>query len=103
MYIERECREKRGGGRVSNASAVAGSEGNSSSDNFDWVPSAEPTAEFLAEVEEECERLLESLDDVRLRKLARLKLIGFTNREISSRMEISLRSVERKLRVIRTV
>ena len=51
----------------------------------------------------EAQELLEALADDELRSIALLKLMEFTNPEIASNLEISLRSVERKLRLIRTI
>jgi len=47
--------------------------------------------------------LLDSLADDELQRLAIDKLDGFTNREISERFGISLRSVERQLQLIRRI
>ena len=51
----------------------------------------------------EAQELLEVLADDQLRSIALLKLMEYTNPEIASSLEISLRSVERKLRLIRTL
>jgi DNA-directed RNA polymerase specialized sigma24 family protein len=51
-------------------------------------------------VAEECRRLLGRLDDD-LRALALLKMEGYTNEEIASRLGRSRATVERKLRLIR--
>jgi DNA-directed RNA polymerase specialized sigma24 family protein len=60
----------------------------------------EPTPEFAAQVTEEYQRLIELLDD-ELRAIAVAKLEGLTNQEISSRRNCSLRTVERRLHLIR--
>ena len=68
-------------------------------------PSADfkPTNEFLAVMNQQCRRLFEALPDPSQHKVARLKLEGFTNQQIADRLQISLRSVERKLNLIREI
>lgn len=61
----------------------------------------EPTPEFAAEVAEECEALLERLEDNTLRTIALLKLEGYSNDEIAERLQCTRRSVQRKLARIR--
>jgi DNA-directed RNA polymerase specialized sigma24 family protein len=60
----------------------------------------EPTPQFAAEVAEQVERLLGLLDDD-LRKVAVMKLEGFTNDEIADRFGVVERSIARKLARIR--
>jgi RNA polymerase sigma factor (sigma-70 family) len=61
----------------------------------------EPSAEFAASVWEGANQLLDELGDETLRNVAKLKLEGYTNREITQQLDISLTGVERKLRMIR--
>ena len=63
----------------------------------------EPTPEFAAQVAEECQRLLDRLGDAGLREVALMKMEGHTNEEIAAQLNCGLRSVERKLRLIRGV
>jgi DNA-directed RNA polymerase specialized sigma24 family protein len=64
-------------------------------------PGPAPTPEFVAMVDEECERLLQALGDEELRRIAVWKLEGLTNEEIAERMSCITRTVERKLKRIR--
>ena len=50
---------------------------------------------------EECRRLLDRLGNPELRELAVWKMEGYTNDEIAAKISRSLRTVERKLRLIR--
>jgi DNA-directed RNA polymerase specialized sigma24 family protein len=50
---------------------------------------------------EERQRLLELLDDPDLEALAVAKMEGYTNEEIAERFGCSVRTVERRLRLIR--
>ena len=63
----------------------------------------DPTPEFAADVVQECESLLGNLDDEVLREIAMMKLEGYTNDEISEKLQCATRSVERKLKRIRAI
>ncbi len=65
------------------------------------IASAEPTPEFAALVADEARRLFESLADDSLREVVRFRLEGFSNDEIAKALDCGLRTVERKLAVIR--
>lgn len=60
-----------------------------------------PSPEFLASLREEHERLLAQLRDESVREVALLKMDGYGNAEIADRLGVSIRSVERKLKLIR--
>ena len=60
----------------------------------------EPTPQFAAQVTEEYQRLIALLDEDQ-RAIAIAKLEGLTNPEIAARINRSLRTVERKLQLIR--
>ena len=98
--MRREGRLKRGGGQVRGESIFEGM-GTSIPGGIDQVLRTQPTPEFLAMVDEEHHRLLESLRDDQLRKVAVLRMEGYSNEEIASELEMSVRSVERKLKLIR--
>ncbi len=61
----------------------------------------EPTPEEAAEVADECQRLLNLLDEPELRQIALLKVEGYTNEEIATRLDCVPRTIERKVRRIR--
>jgi DNA-directed RNA polymerase specialized sigma24 family protein len=67
------------------------------------VTGPEPTPAFAAQVSEECRRLLGCLASPDLEAIAQWKLEGYTNEEIADRLGRSLGTVERKLRLIRTI
>jgi len=94
--VQRESRQKRGGGRLpgfelSDEQARQLAIGN------------EPTPEFAAQFAEEFRRLLGRLGEDSLRRAALLKFEGHSNAEIAEELDCSLRSVERKLQVIRSI
>jgi DNA-directed RNA polymerase specialized sigma24 family protein len=96
-----EGRQKRGGNAVLGEADLAGPSG--SGEGLDHFLGREPTPEFAAQLAEECQRLLESLPEAELRSVAVWKMEGETNEEIARRLGCALRSVERKLRVIRSL
>ena len=93
----RQRRQERGGGRAAPEADRAGPEG----DRLDHLAGAAPTPEFAALVAEEYRRRLEALPEEALRRVAVLKLEGYSNREIAGRIGLGLRSVVRKLDRIR--
>src|SRR5436309_1207188 len=67
------------------------------------LPGREPGPDFACQVAEECRRRLEVLDDPQLRDVARWKMEGYTNHEIARKLGCVETTVERKLRVIRSI
>jgi DNA-directed RNA polymerase specialized sigma24 family protein len=90
-------RHKRGGGRIRVASDL------SEDGALAQVLGREPRPEFAAQVEEEYRRLLDLLEDDDLRHIAVWKMEGESNDEIARRLGRGLRTVERKLGVIRAI
>jgi DNA-directed RNA polymerase specialized sigma24 family protein len=95
-----EGRQKRGAGRVVDEGALAGAD-PMGDDFLAQVVGNEPTPEFAAMVTDEYRRLFGSLADESLRVVALLKLEGHSNEEIAKSLDCGLRTVERKLEVIR--
>jgi DNA-directed RNA polymerase specialized sigma24 family protein len=95
-----EGRQKRGGGRVVDEGALAGADPGGD-DFLAQVVGNEPTPEFAAMVTDEYRRLFGGLADESLRVVALLKLEGHSNEEIARSLDCGLRTVERKLEVIR--
>jgi DNA-directed RNA polymerase specialized sigma24 family protein len=88
---------KRGGGRRED-------QPSSPSDDFlalEEIVGTEPDPAFAAQLADEFQILLGRLADDRLREIALLKLEGHTHEEISSRLACSVRSVNRRLTLIR--
>ena len=98
-HLRHEGRQKRGGGLVVRESDLGNGEAP-----FDLaqVIGRSPTPEVLAALEEEYDRLLSLLRDDQLRRVAALRIEGWQVSEISTELNISVRSVERKLRLIRS-
>jgi DNA-directed RNA polymerase specialized sigma24 family protein len=62
---------------------------------------AQPGPEFVAAFNDSLTIALTRLNDEKTREVAMLKLEGHENREIADQLDLSLSSVERKLRIIR--
>jgi DNA-directed RNA polymerase specialized sigma24 family protein len=95
-HLKRDAaRQKRGGGGWPAAGAQE--------PDLEQILDAGPTPELAAQMEEESQRLLDGLGDEELRAVALWKMEGYTNEEIARRLSCGLRSVGRKLRVIRAI
>ena len=101
----RELAEKRGGGEVLGESAIGPSHQDESAiPGVAQLAGNEPTPEFAFQVVEELELRLRALAVApELRQIALDKLEGYTNLEISQRLKMSVRSVERQLSMIRKI
>jgi DNA-directed RNA polymerase specialized sigma24 family protein len=97
----REGRKRRGGGRVKGESVLGGAGSAEEHGGLAEIIGDGPTPEFAAMMVEECQRLLDRLDDADLEALAVAKMEGYTNEEIAERLGCSVRTVERRLRLIR--
>ena len=101
MHRLRDARAlKRGGGKVRGESAIVSSDSNPAG-GINQIIGTEPTAEFAARVSDEAEELLDLLPDAEMRRLAILKMEGYSNKEIALKLECGLRTVERRLGLIR--
>lgn len=92
---------KRGGGLVRGDSGFRGPGGDADAVAIEQVVGREPTADFAAEVAEDCERLLAELPTDDLREVALMKMAGHTSEEIADRTGSSRRTVSRRLGLIR--
>ena len=103
--IRRHLAVKRGGGEVRGESALAGGavSDQSAQIGMNGVPGPEPTAEFAAMAVEQYRRLLDALKSDELRSIAIAKMDGHSNEEIAAELDLSLRSIERKLGLIRSI
>ena len=81
--------------------SVLGKAESTDAQGFAQVIGDAPTPEFAAQVAEEYQRLLATLEDEELRVLAVARMEGYTNTEIAGRLDCSLRTVERQLHLIR--
>jgi DNA-directed RNA polymerase specialized sigma24 family protein len=102
--IQLNNRLKGGGGKVRGESVFIAKDGSlSEAPGIDNVFGSELTPELKAVIAEQTDRLLDSLGDAELSKIALLKMDGFTNEEIAVQLNCSRATVERKLRLIRRI
>lgn len=101
-HVRRETAQKRGGGRVLSEAGIGGDTGESEAFTLDYLIGDEPTPDFLISMDEENRRLLGLLRDDHLRHIAMRRLEGYSVREIADHLDLSTRSIERKLKLIRT-
>src|SRR5262245_38441551 len=71
--------------------------------DVETVPADDPPPEFAALVEDLIRDLFGRLPTEELRRLARLRLEGWSNLEIADQLEVSVRTVERKLQLIQAI
>ena len=86
---------------VGESQCDAAEAGESGSGGMERFADVEPTPDFVAEMAEQYDRLLDILGDETLRQTARWKLEGYTNEEIAGKLGCVTRTVERKLDMIR--
>jgi DNA-directed RNA polymerase specialized sigma24 family protein len=97
----RQLRQKRGGGQVRPASDF---DDHDDDDNLlARAVGSEPTPEFAVMVAEEYRRLLDRLGDDVLRKVAILRMEGYTTDAIADRLGCARRTVARQLALIRRI
>ncbi len=94
--IRHETRRKRGGPLDARGPAAAPEE-------LEQVIGREPTPEFALLLAEQWQRLLDLLGDDALRAVALWKMEGYTVEEIAARLGCVPRTIERKLRMIRSL
>jgi DNA-directed RNA polymerase specialized sigma24 family protein len=97
--IKHQMAAKRGGGKTRGESVFRGVDGPHPM-GIEQIAADEPSAEFADGVFNTCSELLTGLDDS-LRKIALLKIEGYTNVEIAKELGIATRSITRKITLIR--
>jgi DNA-directed RNA polymerase specialized sigma24 family protein len=94
--VEYEHRQKR-------RRPAAGPQAAAEAPDLEQILGREPSPEFAAQVAEECQALLRRLGDPELQAVAVWKMEGYTHEEIAAKLGCVPRTVERKLRVIRSL
>jgi DNA-directed RNA polymerase specialized sigma24 family protein len=98
--VHHERRAKRGGGRVLDEGALTADSGAATP--LGRVEGPAPDPAFVALMADECRRLLDRLKDPELRTVALWKMEGYTIEEIADKLGCVPRTVDRRLRLIRT-
>jgi DNA-directed RNA polymerase specialized sigma24 family protein len=97
-----ERREIRGGGRVRGEATLNGSRPESGEQGLARVAGDAVSPEFAVMMADQCRRLLGRLDP-HLQTIALAKMEGYGNDEIALRTQRSLRTVERRVQLIRRI
>lgn len=100
--VRYQTRKKRGGGNVLGESAL-GQDEQSEVAGLSRFLSREPTPDDAAELADQLDTLLAMLNDETLRVIALHKLRGLTSEEIAGSLQVSTRTVDRKLKLIRAM
>ena len=98
-YLRHTYAKKRGGGEGGEA-ALAG-EHDSQPAGIDAVAGDAPDPAFVVLLDDHLQHLMECLPNNELRHIAQCRLEGESNQEIAERVGLGLRSIERKLHLIR--
>jgi RNA polymerase sigma factor (sigma-70 family) len=101
--VRRNRRQKRGGGGVRGESIFLSAGDSDAHGGLDQFLGQEPSPGSAAEMAEDLRLLLARLEEQPLRDVALLKLQGYANEEIAQRLDCGLRTVERRLRLIRAL
>ncbi len=100
--FRRENAVKRGAGRVVSEANLERDDNNSSAVGLAQIVADEaPTPHDIVEMSEQLGVLMSLLPREDLRQIARLHLEGWKNNEIAEELQMSTRSVERKLALVR--
>jgi DNA-directed RNA polymerase specialized sigma24 family protein len=95
--MQHQSRQKRGGARGSAAGPAA------QPVSLEQVACPDPTPEVAALLAEQYCLLFDSLRDETLKRIARLRMEGYTGDEIAEQLGCTRRTVSRKVELIRTI
>jgi DNA-directed RNA polymerase specialized sigma24 family protein len=101
--VKHERRQRRGGGKVLDTQALRADNSGVEERWVDGVLGREPSPASVVELAEQIERLLAVLPDQELRQVAESKLDGHSNADIAASIQRSIRTVERKVDMIRSL
>jgi DNA-directed RNA polymerase specialized sigma24 family protein len=102
-HVRRELAQKRGSGRVQLESVLNRGADDGHRFALDLLVGDEPTPEFVAMLEEQHQRLLGLLRDGQLRQIAISRIEGYSVPEIADDFQVTTRTIERKLQLIRNL
>lgn len=100
-HLRYETRQKRGGGKTRGESIFIKAGAEPARTGIDQVAGNATDPAILAEFEDRCQNLLDSLNDETLQTIALLRMEGYSIDEISERIGCAKRTVERRLSLIR--
>jgi RNA polymerase sigma factor (sigma-70 family) len=100
-HLRHHERQKRGASQIVGESTL--DRDASDGRGIEQIIAQEPTPQFAALVAEACARKLSSLGNADLQRVARRRLEGYSNEEIARELACSVRTIERKLWIIRSL
>ena len=92
---------KAGSGNVRGESAFGSNLDTGLGIGIDGVQGESPSPEWIAVMQEECQNLIESLQDKELQAVACYRIEGYSNAEIAAMIGCAVATVERRLKQIR--
>lgn len=101
-YVRNEKRQKRGDGEVRREADLVGSDAVAGF-SLENLIGTTPTPEFLVQMQEEHQILMDLLGRDDLRQVAALRIAGYEVTEIAQRLDLCSRSVLRKLALVRKI
>ena len=99
--LRRQNAIKHGGGRTRNESVLRSDRDGHAA--LDTIESVQATPDVQADMQESFQVLLDQLGDPELTQIALAKLDGLENREIARQLDCSLRTIERRVQLIRKI
>lgn len=103
FVVKHQNRQQCGGEAFVAPDYQNGQDSSPNHDGLEQIVGPAPTPAFAAQVSEEYQRLLDLLNDLELRNVAVWKMEGHTTEDIARMLGCVPRTVERKLRVIRSL
>ena len=103
-HLDKEFAKKRGNNKI--VDRKLSHHRNNNDDEcagLDWLVDQKPTPDFAVQFAEEIKIMFDRLDSDELRRIAMAKLEGYTNREIAEKEQLSQRTIERRLKLIRAI
>jgi RNA polymerase sigma factor (sigma-70 family) len=101
--IEHQMRQKRGGGLVRGESVFRAADDTSHAGMENLAGEENMAADYVLEMQESLEQLLDLLPDDEYRAIANMRMEGHSNQEIAEELGCTERTVERRLQRIREI
>lgn len=101
--IEHQMRQKRGGGQVRGESVFIAADDSSPAGLENMAGEENLAGDYVVEMQESLEQLLDLLPDDEYRVIANMRMEGHSNEEIAEKLGCTERTVERRLQRIREI
>ena len=101
LTVRKATGQRRHEGRIKRGGAAPAGVGHAPDGGLDWVADSGPDPALAALLAEECRVQLEGLGEETLRRVAELRMAGYSIVEVAERLGVTKATVDRKLAVIR--